>query len=95
MKHVIIRTFVLRFVDSDFVIHCKRGLAGLGLANLISNAINDLGVDMKNCRGQGYDGAGSVSRHIKGLLSGVLSINRKALYVNSHSHRLNLCVCNS
>ena len=96
-------SLVLRFVDSDlniredFVkfIHCKEGLTGFDLANLISNAITDLGIDIQNCRGQGYDGAGAVSGHTKGLSARILGINRKALYVHCHSHRLNLCVSNS
>ena len=74
-------------------IHCKEGLTGLDLANLISNAITDLGIDIKNCRGQGYDGADAVSGHTKGLSARILGINIKALYV--HCHSLNLCVSNS
>ena len=81
-------SLVLRFVDSDlniredFVkfIHCKEGWTGFDLANLISNAITDLGIDIQNCRGQGYDGAGAVSGHTKGLSARILGINRKALY---------------
>ena len=67
-------SLVLRFVDSDFnirdvlkFIHCKEGLTGLDLANLISNAITDLGIDIQKCRGQGYDGAGAVSGHTNGI----------------------------
>ena len=44
---------------------------------------------------QGYDGAGAVSGHTKGLSTRILRINRQALYVHCHSHRLNICVSNS
>jgi hypothetical protein len=61
-------SLVLRFVDTDMNIreefiaflHCKWGLSG---AQLVLEALNDLTLSIEDCRGQGYDGAGSVAAH--------------------------------
>ena len=57
--------------------------------------ISDLSLDINNCRGQGYDGAGNVSGKNQGLSARVLQINKKALYTHCFSHRLNLVVVKS
>lgn len=64
-------SLVLRFVDTDMNIreefiaflHCKWGLSGAQLAKLVLEALNDLTLSIEDCRGQGYDGAGSVAAH--------------------------------
>ena len=95
---------VLRCVDEkgdikeDFIRfeHCSEGLSGKDLCSVILKCLgNDLGLDILNCRGQGYDGAGSVSGYINGLSAHILRLNHKALYTHCHSHRLNLSVCDS
>ncbi|XP_065664828.1 52 kDa repressor of the inhibitor of the protein kinase-like [Hydra vulgaris] len=55
----------------------------------------DSGLDITNCRGQGYDGAGAVAGTKKGVAARILKLNNKALYTHCFSHRLNLAVCNS
>ena len=45
-----------------------------------------------NCRGQGYDEAGGITRRVNGLSGIVLQSNKFALYTHCHSHRLNLVV---
>ncbi|XP_065667641.1 52 kDa repressor of the inhibitor of the protein kinase-like [Hydra vulgaris] len=95
-------SLVLRFVDSDFniredfiqFIHSE-GVKGKDLLNVLLNCVSNLNLDIKNCRGQGYDGASSVSGYINGLSAQVLNISSKALYTHCHSHRLNLSVCES
>ena len=60
---------VLRYVDADFniqenfvkFIHLKSGLSGEQLSKNILDAIADLGLDIQDCRGQGYDGAGAMA----------------------------------
>ena len=60
---------IIRYVDHEkqiqesFVefIECAEGTTGAQLATLIENACQNLGLDMSQCRGQGYDGAGNVS----------------------------------
>ena len=54
--------------------------------------VNELGLDIKNCRGQGYDGAGAMSGFRNGCSANILEINRKALYTHCFSHQLNLVV---
>nr|XP_047138550.1 uncharacterized protein LOC124814676 [Hydra vulgaris] len=96
-------SLVLRFVDSDFniredfiqFIYCSEGVKGKDLFNVLLNCVSNLNLDIKNCRGQGYDGASSVSGYINGLSAQVLNINSKALYTHCHSHRLNLSFCES
>nr|XP_047129330.1 52 kDa repressor of the inhibitor of the protein kinase-like [Hydra vulgaris] len=96
-------SLVLRFVDSDFniredfiqFIDCSEGVKGKDLFNVLLNCVSNLNLDIKNCRGQGYDGASSVSGYINGLSAQVLNLNSKALYTHCHSHRLNLSVCES
>ena len=96
-------SLVLRFVDSDMNIreefiaflHCKYGLSGAQLARLLLDALNDLTLSIEDCRGQGYDGAGSVAGSINGLSAHILRLNNKALYTHCYSHRLNLSVCDS
>jgi len=90
----------LRYVNSeccikeDFLgfVHLKEGLSGKALATAILNKLSELGLDIQDCRGQGYDGAGSVAGHKNGCSAHILSKNRKALYTHCFSHRLNLAV---
>ena len=96
-------SLVLRFVDEqsnireDFVrfIHCQWGLSGENLATAILGALQELGLNIDDCRGQGYDGAGAVAGHINGLSAQLLRINEKAIYTHCYSHRLNLAICES
>ena len=76
-------------------LHCELGLSGKALAETVLNGIANLTLDIQNCRGQGYDGASSVSGYINGLPAQILRINEKAIYTHCHSHRLNLIVAAS
>ena len=49
--------------DFEKFIHCKSGLTGKDLYNEVTEALRSSGLDLQNCRGQGYNGAGAVSRH--------------------------------
>ena len=92
-------SLVLRYVDSslDFLeefvgfIHLRDGLTGKAISDAILK-MSDLGLDIMNCRGQGYDGAGSVSGHKNGASAHILRGNRKAIYTHCFSHRLSLAV---
>ena len=96
-------SLVIRYVDQNFNIredfiaflHCESGLTGLDLSQLVLEALENLGLSYKDCRGQGYDGAGNVAGHLSGLSARILAINQKAIYVHCSSHRLNLCVAKS
>ena len=90
---------VLRYVDSSkeinerFVkfVQCK-GVMGEALANNIEDTLQELGLPLGNCCGQGYDGASAMSSQSKGVSGRILKKNPKALYVHCSSHRLNLVV---
>ena len=51
-----------------------------------------LGLDLHNLRGQGYDGAGNMAGHTKGVAAHILEQYPKACYVHCGTHALNLCV---
>ena len=91
---------VIRYVDSKneinerFIkfVNCDTGMTGLALAKNIEDTLDEVGLPLENCRGQGYDGASAMSSMRKGVSGRILSKNPKALYVHCASHRLNLCV---
>ena len=88
-------SLVIRFVDKnynvreDFIrfIHCEEGLCGKDLASILLKTISDLKLDINDCRGQGYDGAGSVAGKVKGLSAIILRLNKLAIYTHCASHR--------
>ena len=93
-------SLVIRYVDSDCVIReeflgflrCGLRLSGKALAETVLSGLMNLGLDIRNSRGQGYDGAAAVSGHINGLSVHICRINSKAIYTHCHSHRLNLVI---
>jgi len=96
-------SFTLRYVDSNqdikehFLgfVHLENGLCGKSIADAILRQLSEIGLDIDNCRGQGYDGAGAMSGFKNGCSANILSKNRKALYTHCFSHRLNLAVSKS
>ena len=96
-------SFCLRYVDEngdiceDFLkyIHCQSGLTGKDLYNEIISSLESFNLDIQNCLGQGYDGAGAVAGKVNGLAALFLKENPKALYTHCASYRLNLAICSS
>ena len=94
---------VLRFVDTkghireEFIkfIYLANGTTGENIAEAIKSEIRVLGLDMRNCRGQGYDGAGDMSGKYSGTAIRIQNEFPDAVYVHCASHRLNLCVANA
>ena len=56
----------------------------------ITNSIQQKGLDIKNCRGQGYDGAAVMSGKYSGLHTKIQDVAPHAYYVHCASHNLNL-----
>ena len=89
---------ILRFVDQNNIIweefvsflECRNGLT-VGLYQTINEFLGSVGLDILDCPGQGYDGAGKD----KGLQAQIRGVNPKALYTHCESHRLNLAVAAS
>ena len=73
-------------------LHCDLGLTGKALAETVLGGLITLGLDTRNCRGQGYDGAAAVSGHINRLSAHICKINSKAIYAYCHCHCLNLVI---
>ena len=94
-------SFCLRYIDEnddiceDFLkyIHCPSGLTGKDLYNEIISSLESFNLDIQNCCGQGYDGAGAVAGKVNGLAALFLKENPKALYPRCASHRQNLAIC--
>ncbi|XP_046851139.1 52 kDa repressor of the inhibitor of the protein kinase-like [Xenia sp. Carnegie-2017] len=95
-------SLVLRFVDEELnireeffrFIHCSEGMSGKDLASVILKCLNEeLNLNIQDCRGQGYDGAGAVAGCINGLAARIKNLNEKAIYTHCFSHRLNLSIC--
>ena len=94
---------VVRFVDKESNIReeflgftqCSEGLSGEAVAKTIKQALEDFGLDIENCRGQGYDGAGNMAGKCSGAAVNIQREYPKALYVHCRSHVLNLCVASA
>ena len=95
---------VIRYVDGNGDIQerfmkyitCDTGTTGDALKTKILNCItNDLNLDIMDCRGQCYDGAGNMAGKYSGVASRILEINDQALFTHCASHRLNLAVAAS
>ena len=89
----------MRYVDSSLDIQgyfvsfvlCENGITGEKLASVLIKKIDSLSLEIENCRGQAYDGAGNVA----GPKSGLTRLNSKAWYMHCFNHRLNLSVANT
>ena len=96
-------SLVLRYVDKigqikeEFVkfIECDDGISGEAMARKVATNIAELKLEMSDCRGQGYDGAGNMAGKYRGTAARIQRDHPKAVYVHCASHRLNLDVCNS
>ena len=64
-------------------------MTGKGLADVICKTINDLKLQPEFMVGQGYDGAGAMSGHMKGVQALIQEKYPKAIYVQCSSHCLN------
>ncbi|XP_029340930.1 zinc finger MYM-type protein 1-like [Acyrthosiphon pisum] len=82
---VILREDFLTFVPVHDV-------TGHGLATVLLNTLKELGLDLDKLRGQGYDGAATMSGNFRGVQAIVKNSYPKALYTHCVSHSLNLCL---
>ena len=55
----------------------------------------NLGLEIGNLRGQGYDGAVNMAAKKSGASSRILKLNDKTLYVHCFNHRFNLVIAKS
>ena len=81
-------------IREEFIgfIHCNEGTSGQAIADNIFHKLDELGIGIMNCRGQGYDGAGNMTRKNKGVIKIIRDRNLKALGCHCQAHILNLCI---
>ena len=75
-------------------VHLERS-TGKAIADAIVKSLHDMGFDIENLRGQGYDGASAMSYSIPGVNSIIHEIAPLALYSHCKSHVLNLNIASS
>lgn len=101
--HVEQMPVAVRFVDSNCKIReaflgytrLPEGLSGKQIANAILSTVKELGLDMRKCRAQTYDGAANMSGKCIGAAKLISNDYPKAIYIHCTSHQLNLCVAKS
>ena len=82
---------VIRYVDGSNIIqerfikfiHCNEGVSGEALKEKIINClVNELNLDVENCRGQCCDGAGNMAGKYSGVAARILNLNPLALFTH-------------
>ena len=71
-----------------FFLECSYELSGQSLYRTIREVLVSVGIDISDCREQGYDGAGALASKKQGLSVHVLRVNPEALYTHFSCHRL-------
>ena len=92
-------SLVIRFVDSDGNIHEEflgfqnlQRITGEAIASSILDTLPQWNLDIKNCRGQGYDGASNMSSSRRGTQALIREKSPKAVYTHCRAHCLNLTI---
>ena len=71
-------------------------ITGEAIAQAIIKALDDMGLDISNVRGQGYDGAANMSSENVGVQCKIKEHGaKKAVYVHCSGHCLNLVISHS
>nr|XP_012561421.1 zinc finger MYM-type protein 1-like [Hydra vulgaris] len=68
---------------------------GLGLTEVLIELLTKHGLEISNCRGQGYDNGSNMKGKINGVQKRILNLNPLALYVPCGNHSLNLVISDS
>lgn len=90
---------ILRYVDKcglvkeKFVgvVHVEETTAS-HLKSCVDSLLADLGLSLKQIRGQGYDGASNMAGEFNGLQAKIMRENSSAYYVHCFAHKLQLVV---
>uniref|UniRef100_A0A8P4KM64 Zinc finger MYM-type protein 1 n=1 Tax=Dicentrarchus labrax TaxID=13489 RepID=A0A8P4KM64_DICLA len=102
ITHVDQLTFILRYVSPEGCIEERfvkflpiESHTGEALFNSIIGVLEEMGIDINNCRGQCYDNANNMSGAYKGVQARIKQINSLAQWVPCAAHTLNLVGVNS
>lgn len=68
---------------------------GEELTTSVLTELKAIGLDIKNCRSQGYDNGSNMKRDYKGVKSRILSENPLAFYTRCGCHSWNLLLCDA
>ena len=63
---------------------------GLSLTNVLLEKLKEFELDIKDCKGQGYDNGVNMAGKHNGMQSTILEINQQAHFVRCSYHSLNL-----
>ena len=63
---------------------------GVGLASEITEKLESDGLNLEDCRGQGYDNGSNMSGKYNGVQAVINNLNQLAKYVPCAAHTLNL-----
>ena len=92
----------VRFVDSkrqireEFLQFSRLSrITGVAIAKQVCSDLTNLGLELKNIRGQGYDGASNMSSARVGVQALIRHESPLAVYTHCSSHCLNLVICHS
>jgi len=94
-------SLIIRYVDtsSDCIEESFLGFldindtTGQGLFDVLQNELKNLGLDIDNVRGQGYDNGSNMKGKNQGVQKKLLDINSRAFYSACACHSLNLTLC--
>ena len=89
----------VRFVDDkknireEFLEYgkCTR-VTGEAIANQIIHIIEKAGLDIKDCRGQGYSGPSNMSSEAEGVQARIKALSEKAVYTHFCGYNLSLAL---
>ncbi len=94
-------TFILRYVNLNEEVWeiCERFLTmedcdkkkGRDIAELICKVLKEHDIELKNCRGQGYDNGANMAGVYNGAQAAIREKNPQALFSPCSAHSLNLC----
>ena len=83
-------------INEDFLCFTQIGaLTGSSIGKNLIQVLQDCGLNISNCRGQGYDAASNMSSERKGVQSILRAEQPLAAYVHCNSHILNLVISHS
>lgn len=84
------------YVEEHFISFLNvKSTTGKNLTDILLEELDGMGLNIKDCRGQGYDNGSSMKGIHCGVQARILQINPKAFYMPCASHSLNLIICDA